>query len=82
MLDLAETVDGSNIETVASISAPNLDPLQTAFMENFAAQCGYCTPGMILAARTLLNSNPSPNREDVIEAILEIFAGVQAMNRL
>ena len=49
--------------------ANGTDALQTAFMENFAAQCGYCTPGMILAARTLLDSNPSPNREDVIEAI-------------
>jgi carbon-monoxide dehydrogenase small subunit len=68
-LTLAETVDGANVETIASISSPNLDPLQTAFMENFAAQCGYCTPGMILAARTLLDSNPTPTREDVIEAI-------------
>ena len=62
-------MDGANVETIASISSPNLDPLQTAFMENFAAQCGYCTPGMILAARTLLDSNPNPTREDVIEAI-------------
>ena len=68
-LTLAETIDGANIETVAALSAPNLDPLQEAFIENFAAQCGYCTPGMIIAARTLLDRNPKPNRDEVIDAI-------------
>ena len=43
-LTLAETIDGQNIETVAALSAPELDPLQKAFMDYFAAQCGYCTP--------------------------------------
>jgi carbon-monoxide dehydrogenase small subunit len=38
-------------------------------MDNFAAQCGFCTPGMLMAARALLDRNPSPSREDVIEAI-------------
>jgi carbon-monoxide dehydrogenase small subunit len=46
-----------------------LDPLQTAFMEHFAAQCGYCTPGMLVSARALLDRNPRPSREEVIEAI-------------
>ena len=68
-LTLAETIDGQNIETVAALSAPELDPLQEAFMDYFAAQCGYCTPGMILAARTLLETNPTPNRDDIIDAI-------------
>ena len=68
-LTLAETIDGANIETVAALSAPNLDPLQEAFIENFAAQCGYCTPGMVIAARTLLDRNPKPNRDEVIDAI-------------
>jgi carbon-monoxide dehydrogenase small subunit len=68
-LTLAETIDGQNIETVAALSAPELDPLQKAFMDYFAAQCGYCTPGMILAARTLLETNPTPNRDDIIDAI-------------
>jgi carbon-monoxide dehydrogenase small subunit len=43
--------------------------LQTAFMEHFAAQCGYCTPGMLMAAKALLDRNPSPTREDVIDAL-------------
>ncbi|MDJ1007471.1 MAG: 2Fe-2S iron-sulfur cluster-binding protein [Paracoccaceae bacterium] len=68
-LTLAETVDGAEVETVAALSAPNLDPLQEAFMDHFAAQCGYCTPGMIVAARTLLDTNPRPSRDEVIEAI-------------
>jgi len=68
-LTLAETIDGQNIETVAALSAPELDQLQKAFMDYFAAQCGYCTPGMILAARTLLETNPTPNRDDIIDAI-------------
>ena len=68
-LTLAETIDGANIETVAALSAPNLDHLQEAFIENFAAKCGYCTPGMVIAARTLLDRNPKPNRDEVIDAI-------------
>jgi carbon-monoxide dehydrogenase small subunit len=38
-------------------------------MENFAAQCGFCTPGMLMAAKALLDRNPAPTRADVIEAI-------------
>jgi carbon-monoxide dehydrogenase small subunit len=44
-------------------------PVQEAFMEHFAAQCGYCTPGMLMSAKVLLDRNPSPTRADVIEAI-------------
>jgi carbon-monoxide dehydrogenase small subunit len=38
-------------------------------MEHFAAQCGYCTPGMLMAAKALLNHNPHPSRQEVVEAI-------------
>jgi carbon-monoxide dehydrogenase small subunit len=68
-LTLAESVDGTSVETVDILSAEKVDPLQEAFMEHFAAQCGYCTPGMILAARRLLKENPAPTKEQVIEAI-------------
>ncbi len=67
---LAETCAGRSIETVAGLRrGPDLHPLQTAFMEHFAAQCGYCTPGMLMAAKALLDRKPSPTREDVVEAI-------------
>ena len=68
---LAAQVDGMEVETIEGLADDDgsLHPVQQAFHECHALQCGYCTPGMILAARTLLDSNPSPNREDVIEAI-------------
>lgn len=68
-LVLAETVEGKSVETAAGLADGTLDPLQEAFMNHFAAQCGFCTPGMLVAARALLNANPTPSREDVIEAI-------------
>ncbi len=69
-LTLAETVEGRAVSTVAGLArGAELHPLQTAFMEHFAAQCGYCTPGMLMAAKALLDRNPSPTREDVVEAI-------------
>lgn len=69
-LTLAETADGKMIETTGGLATgPNLHPLQAAFMEGFAAQCGFCTAGMLMAAKALLASNPNPTREDVAEAI-------------
>ena len=68
-LVLAETAQGAVIETAAGMATPTLHPLQVAFMDHFAAQCGYCTPGMLVSAKVLLDRNPSPSREDVIEAI-------------
>ncbi len=69
-LVLAETVGGRRIGTAAGLAdGARLDPLQEAFMEHFAAQCGYCTPGMLVSARALLDANPRPSRDEVIEAI-------------
>lgn len=69
-LTLAETVEGRSVETTNGLAAgPKLHALQEAFMENFAAQCGYCTPGMLIAAKALLDRTPRPSREEVIEAI-------------
>ena len=69
-LTLAETVEGRNIETTGGLQrGPDLHPLQKAFMEGFSAQCGYCTPGMLMAAKALLDRNPRPSREEIIEAI-------------
>jgi carbon-monoxide dehydrogenase small subunit len=69
-LTLAETCAGRSVETALGLSdGPNLHPLQNAFMDHFAAQCGFCTSGMLMAAKALLDRNPSPTREDVAEAI-------------
>ena len=69
-ITLAETVEGRHIQTANGLqNGPDLHPLQTAFIEGFAAQCGYCTPGMLLAAKALLDRTPNPTREDVIDAI-------------
>lgn len=69
-LTLAETIEGRSVETTAGLAnGPHLHALQQAFMDNFAAQCGYCTPGMLMAAKALLDHNPSPSREEVVEAI-------------
>ena len=69
-LTLAETVEGREITTTAGLaSGADLHPLQQAFMDGFAAQCGYCTPGMLMAAKALLDRNPDPSREEVVEAI-------------
>ncbi|MEM8743600.1 MAG: (2Fe-2S)-binding protein [Pseudomonadota bacterium] len=69
-LMLAETVEGRHVETTSGLTeGSELHALQEAFMEHFAAQCGFCTPGMLMAAKALLDRNPSPSREDVVEAI-------------
>ncbi len=69
-LVLAEAVNGRSVETVESLErGGSLHPLQKAFMEHFAAQCGYCTPGMLMAAKALLDKNPRPSRDDVLDAI-------------
>ena len=69
-LTLAESVAGRSVQTLDGIrDGPNLHPLQRAFADNFAAQCGYCTPGMLMAAKALLDRNPQPSRAEVVEAI-------------
>ncbi|MEP0963911.1 MAG: (2Fe-2S)-binding protein [Roseobacter sp.] len=69
-LTLAEAIEGRRIDTTGGLAGgPNLHPLQTAFMEGFAAQCGFCTAGMLMAAKALLDHNANPTREDVAEAI-------------
>ncbi|MDB5515997.1 MAG: (2Fe-2S)-binding protein [Tardiphaga sp.] len=67
---LAEMVEGRSIQTADGLkTGAALHPLQQAFMDNFAAQCGYCTPGMLMAAKALLDHNPQPSRQDVIDGI-------------
>jgi putative selenate reductase molybdopterin-binding subunit len=67
---LAEQARDRTLVTLESLgSADRLHPLQEAFVETGAVQCGYCTPAMILAARELLERNPSPSSEEVQDAL-------------
>jgi len=67
---LAAHVRGRALVTVEGLERDGrLDPLQTAFAERGAAQCGFCTPGMLLAAKALLAQNPAPTVDDVREAL-------------
>ena len=63
-------VEGASITTVEGLGAPDeLSPLQAAFDQNYAAQCGFCTSGFLLAATALLERKPDASREDVLEAL-------------
>ena len=68
-LTMAVAIEGRKVETASGLANGKVHPLQEAFMEHFAAQCGYCTPGMLMSAKVLLDRNPAPTRADVIEAI-------------
>jgi len=64
---LAAQADGEEIKTIEGMADADgtLHPMQQAFMENHGLQCGYCTPGMVMAATSLLDENPNPSEEDV-----------------
>lgn len=65
-LTIALTVQGKNVLTVEGLSVDgDLHPLQQAFHEHGAFQCGFCTPGMLMSAKALLDSNPNPSRDEI-----------------
>jgi carbon-monoxide dehydrogenase small subunit len=67
---LAAQADGRQVTTIeAMASNGDLHPLQDAFHRNHGLQCGYCTPGMIMAAKSLLDENPNPTEEQVREGL-------------
>jgi len=66
----AAQVNGASILTIEGVAKdPNLRPIQDAFLEQHALQCGYCTPGMILSSLFLLQRNPQPSDEEIKEGI-------------
>ncbi|KJS45659.1 MAG: carbon monoxide dehydrogenase [Rhodospirillaceae bacterium BRH_c57] len=93
---LAVQADGGTVDTIESLSAADspLHPMQEAFREHHALQCGFCTPGMVMAAVDLANRNPDPSVEDVHAAlegnicrctgydpiVTAVQAGARAMN--
>jgi carbon-monoxide dehydrogenase small subunit len=67
---LAAMVDGHEVRTVEGLAdGATLDPVQQGFMEEHGLQCGFCTPGMMLTARALLDRNPHPDEQQIREAI-------------
>ncbi|MFQ5407223.1 MAG: (2Fe-2S)-binding protein [Anaerolineales bacterium] len=69
-LTLARQADGAEITTAAGLGTPdNLHPLQEAFMDYGGIQCGFCTPGLVISSKALLDHNPHPTRHDVKVAL-------------
>jgi len=65
-LVLGAEVDGAEIGTIEGLAdGPNLHPLQQAFIDHAALQCGICTPGILVASKTLLDRNPDPSEEEI-----------------
>ena len=65
-LMLATNIEGKQVTTIEGLGAGDeLDPVQQAFLDNQAFQCGYCTPGMIMATKALLTSNPQPTETEI-----------------
>ena len=65
-LQLAVSVDGRSVVTIEGIAKGNeLAPLQKSFLDHGAVQCGYCTPGMVMMGRSLLDENPKPTEQEV-----------------
>ncbi|TEB17212.1 Nicotinate dehydrogenase small FeS subunit [Pelotomaculum sp. FP] len=62
--------EGAVVETIEGIGSPDkFHPLQESFMDHGAIQCGFCTPGMIMSSKALLDKNLTPSREDIREAV-------------
>ena len=71
-ITLTAECEGKEIITIEGLSDPvtgELDPIQEAFLEPNAFQCGFCTPGIIIAVKSLLNSNPDPSEDEIKEAL-------------
>jgi carbon-monoxide dehydrogenase small subunit len=71
-LTLAIECQGKSILTIEGLEDPDtgeLDPIQSAFVENFGIQCGFCTPGMVMSAKALLDKNPNPSEQEIREGI-------------
>ncbi len=76
-------VKGKEVVTIEGLAKDGqLHPVQKAFMEHDALQCGYCTPGMILTAVALLNGNPRPSREQIIRGLDENLCRCGAHTRI
>ncbi|KUO70638.1 MAG: (2Fe-2S)-binding protein [Clostridia bacterium BRH_c25] len=82
-LVLAVEADGHNILTVEGLSVDgSLHPLQESFIEVGAVQCGYCTPGMLLSAKAILDENPDPTEDEIRKGIEGNLCRCTGYNRI
>ncbi len=80
---LVEDVQGKEITTIEGLNSEGeLHPLQKAFIEHDAMQCGFCTSGMIMNAHGLLNENPNPTRENIVNGMEENLCRCGSYNRI
>lgn len=80
---LAVQVGGRPVETVEGLGKnEKLDPIQQAFLDNDGAQCGYCTPGFLLSAKALLDTNPKPTEAEIREALSGNLCRCNAYGRI
>ncbi len=78
-----QNVNGKEVMTIEGLAKNgNLHPLQTAFMQHNALQCGFCTPGMILEAYSLLLKNPQPSYREIVEAMEGNLCRCSSYNRI
>jgi carbon-monoxide dehydrogenase small subunit len=80
---LAVEAQGGEITTIEGLSSgEKVHPIQQAFLDHGAVQCGYCTPGMVLTAKALLDVNPKPSEEEVLTAISGNFCRCTGYNKI
>ena len=82
-MTLAAMCDGASVSTVESLgSSDALNSLQQAFLENDGGQCGFCTPGFVMSATALLNSNPNPSDDEIRNALAGNICRCNAYGRI
>jgi aerobic-type carbon monoxide dehydrogenase small subunit (CoxS/CutS family) len=82
-LTMADYVDGKNVVTIEGLASNGeLHPVQKAFVDHDALQCGFCTPGMIMNAVGFLHRNPEPTRQEIIDGMQENFCRCGSYGRI
>ena len=82
-MTLAATCDGKRVTTVEGLgTSESLHPIQSAFLDNDGGQCGYCTPGFVMSATALLESNPNPSDDEIRQALAGNICRCNAYGRI
>ena len=82
-MTLAATCDGKRVTTIEGLgTSESLHPIQRAFLDNDGGQCGYCTPGFVISAAALLESNPNPTDDEIRDALAGNICRCNAYGRI